>query len=151
MTPQLRGECTLNDPHLHSMHRQKEILPHDDLCGTIINAAIVIHRALGPGLLESAYQTCLEYELKSFGLQIATGVPLRVAYRTVQLNLVYRIDMIVEQTVVVELKAVPRMHPVYAAQLLSYLRLGNYPIGLLLNFHTPYMRDGIKRMIHNVR
>lgn len=126
-------------------------LPLNDISGAIVNAATIVHRALGPGLLESAYQKCLEYELKSLGLHVASGVALDITYRTITLRGMYRMDMIVEDAVVVELKAVTKMHPVYTAQLLSYLKLGNYPLGLLLNFHTPYMRDGIHRMIHSAR
>ncbi len=118
------------------------------ITGKIIDAAIRVHSAIGPGLLESAYQICMEYELSQRGLQVESNVALPILYAGVHLDACYRIDMLVERSVMVELKAVARLHPVHTAQLLSYLRLSNHRIGLLLNFHECRLKDGIIRLIN---
>jgi GxxExxY protein len=123
----------------------------NDVTGEIVDAAIRVHSGVGPGLLESAYQVCMEYELSKRGLRIQANVPLPVCYDGVQLNACYRIDLLVEGRVLVELKAVAKLHPLHTAQLLSYLRLSNNRIGLLLNFHECRMKDGIVRLIHTPR
>jgi GxxExxY protein len=127
-------------------------LSHHDttLTGQVINAAIIVHTALGPGLLESAYQTCLVHELRERRLRIQTQVPLVVRYKTLTLNDAYRMDLVVEGMLVVELKAVKQLHSIHEAQLLSYLKLSGFTIGLLINFHVPLLRDGIRRMVHDV-
>jgi GxxExxY protein len=117
--------------------------------GQIVDAAIRVHRAIGPGLLESAYQKCMEYELAHRGLQVEANVALPIRYGSVQLEACYRIDLLVEGSVMVELKAVARLHPLHSAQLLSYLRLSNTRIGLLLNFHECRLKDGIVRIINS--
>ena len=114
----------------------------------IIRAALSVHSALGPGLLESAYRACLSHDLALRGLKVQAEVPLSVRYNGIQLDIGYRIDMVVEGIVVVELKTVNRLLPVHEAQLLSYLRLSNRPVGLLINFHAARLRDGIKRMVN---
>ena len=119
----------------------------DPLSGRIIGCAIEVHRALGPGLLESAYEECLAYELTANGLHIARQVPLPVVYKGVRLECGYRIDMIVQGTHLLELKAVEALIPIYEAQVLTYLRLRNLNVGLLINFHTRLLRDGIKRLV----
>jgi GxxExxY protein len=116
------------------------------ISGAIIDAAISVHSALGPGLLESAYEACLLYELRKRGLSVEAQVPLPVVYESVRLEIGYRIDLLVEDVVVVELKACESIVPVHRIQLLSYLKLSKKPLGLLLNFHVPLMRDGIVRM-----
>ncbi|MGZ5090546.1 MAG: GxxExxY protein [Burkholderiales bacterium] len=116
--------------------------------GVVVDAAIKVHSALGPGLLESAYQTCLEYELLRRNLRIRKQVALPVHYADVVLDVGYRLDLVVEDRVVVELKAVDKIVPLHDAQLLSYLKLGGYRIGLLINFHTVHLRDGIKRLVN---
>lgn len=116
------------------------------ISGTIVDAAIAVHSALGPGLLESAYEACLLYELRKRGLRVESQVPLPVVYESVKLEVGYRIDLLVENVIVVELKACESIAPVHRIQLLSYLKLSNKPLGLLLNFHVPLMRDGIVRM-----
>jgi GxxExxY protein len=118
------------------------------LTGKIIQAAMKIHTALGPGLLESAYEACLEYELIKMGLKVKRQKPLPIIYEEVHLECGYRIDLLVEDTVIVELKAVEALAPIHHAQLLSYLRLAGKKLGLLINFHTEHLRDGIVRKIN---
>ncbi len=122
----------------------------NEVSGTIVDAAIQVHSALGPGLLESAYQTCLMYELRERGLTVRNQVPLPIVYKTIRLPVGYRIDLVVHETVIVELKTVPELLPVHRAQLLTYLKLSGRRLGLLLNFHVPRMRDGIKRMVNRL-
>ena len=124
------------------------MMDRSDLTGTIIAAAMRVHSELGPGLLETAYEACLAYELRHRGLQVQTQVELPIAYGDVRLDVGYRIDLLVEGTVIVELKAVQTLVPLHEAQLLSYLRLSKRNVGLLINFHTEHLRDGIKRMIN---
>ncbi|MEN3353231.1 MAG: hypothetical protein V7640_1389 [Betaproteobacteria bacterium] len=114
----------------------------------VVDAAMKVHSALGPGLLESAYQTCLEYELFRRDVRIRKQVALPVCYADVVLDVGYRLDLLVEERVVVELKAVDKLVPLHDAQLLSYLKLGRYRIGLLINFHTVHLRNGIKRLVN---
>jgi GxxExxY protein len=117
----------------------------------IIGAAIEIHKLLGPGLLESAYEVCLAHELSVAEICFERQVPVPVTYKSVPLDCGYRLDFLVEKTVVVELKAVEGLQPIHQAQLLTYLKLGGWPIGLLINFNVPVLREGIKRMVHNLR
>ena len=109
-----------------------------------------VHRVLGPGLLENAYETCLAYELRKRGYRVKTQVPLPVVYEDVRLDLAYRIDLLIDDVVVVELKAVPKLSVVHEAQLLSYLRLSRHRVGLLINFHTLLLKHGIKRMVNEL-
>lgn len=113
--------------------------------GQIVDAAMKVHSALGPGLLESAYEACLVHELRSRGLRVAVQVALPVAYESMKIELGYRLDLVVEEAVIVELKAQARLLAVHEAQLLSYLKLSGYRVGLLVNFHAPRLKDGIKR------
>lgn len=114
----------------------------------ILGGAIDVHRHLGPGLLESTYETCLVYELKLRGLFVEKQKELPVVYRDVHIDCGYRIDLLVEDTVVVELKAVEQLHPIHEAQLLSYLKLSGCPVGLLINFNVRRLVDGVKRLVH---
>lgn len=114
----------------------------------IIGCAIEVHRALGVGLLESAYQECLYYDLKKLGLHVEKEKPMPVVYKEVKLDYGYRMDLVVEKKVVVEIKAVEFLNDVHKAQLLTYLRLGNYKLGLLMNFHSTVLTKGIKRIIN---
>jgi len=114
----------------------------------IIGAAIAVHAALGPGLLESAYEACLEYELVRVGLAVERQVPLPVVYRGVRLDCGYRLDLLVERSVVVEVKAVSELVPIHDAQVISYLRLSGCKIGLILNFNVLKLRDGIRRLVN---
>ncbi|MGB9594030.1 MAG: GxxExxY protein [Anaerolineae bacterium] len=122
----------------------------DDITEAIIGAAIQVHRSLGPGLLESAYEACLEYELIQKGLRVERQKPLPVVYRDVRLDCGYRIDLLVEDAVVVEIKAVDHLLPIHEAQLLSYLKLSGYQIGLLINFNTRMLKQGIRRFANNL-
>jgi GxxExxY protein len=114
----------------------------------IIGAAIEVHRTLGPGLLESAYQECLFYELRSLGLSVKKEVTLPIIYKEIKLNHGYRIDLLVNDKIVIELKTVESFTDVHFAQILTYLKLGEYPLGLLINFHTKLLKNGIKRFIN---
>jgi GxxExxY protein len=120
-----------------------------DLTPQIIGAAIKIHRRLGPGLLESAYEACLTYELEQLGFHIQRQKPVPLIYGGVKLDCGFRADLVVNGLVVVEIKCKEAIHPVDQAQLLSHLRLLNLQIGLLLNFHVLLLKDGIKRMVNN--
>jgi GxxExxY protein len=111
----------------------------------IIGAAIEVHRTLGPGLLESAYHACLLHELRQQGLEVEKEKTLPVVYKGVTLDCGYRIDLLIEKTVVVELKAVDELTPIHEAQVLSYLKLSGCPIGLLINFNVRQLSQGIKR------
>ena len=115
----------------------------------IIGAAMRVHTALGCGLLESAYEACLAYELVEDGLHIQSQVPLPLVYRTVRLECLYRMDVLVEDSIILELKTVDAILPVHEAQLLSYLKLSDKRLGLLLNFHAEHLRDGIRRVVND--
>ena len=119
----------------------------DSLTESVIGLAIEVHRALVPGLLESAYQECLCYELKTNGIAFARQVALPVAYKAVKLDCGYRMDLVVDDRLVVELKTVEKILPIHEAQLLTYLRLSEIRTGLLLNFNTAVLKNGIKRMV----
>jgi len=118
-----------------------------ELTDLIIGSAMMVHSALGPGLLESVYETCLEYELKSLGLLVERQKPLPVKYKNITLNDGLRIDMVVNGLVIVELKCVDKLQPVHEAQLFTYLKLSGIRTGLLLNFYTKLLKDGIKRIV----
>ena len=113
---------------------------------TIIGACIEIHRELGPGLLESAYEECLCYELSKGGLTFERQKPLPVVYKEVLLDCGYRMDLVVANCVVVELKSVEHLAPIHEAQLLTYLKIAKLPLGLLINFNVPVLKQGIKRI-----
>jgi GxxExxY protein len=117
------------------------------LTGAIIEAGIQVHRELGPGLLESAYRECMAYELRKSGYSVEKEVLFPVIYEELELDFGYRIDLLVEETVVVELKTVERFMDVHTAQILTYLKLGEYPVGLLMNFNVTQLRDGLKRFV----
>jgi len=119
----------------------------NQVSGSIVSSAMRVHSLLGPGLLESAYQACLVHELRKRGLHVASQVGLPVVYDGEKIELGYRIDLIVEKLVIVEVKCVEAIHPVHQAQLLSYMRLSGIGVGLLLNFYVTHLRDGIKRMV----
>jgi GxxExxY protein len=125
-------------------------MEEDKITEKIIGAAIEVHKALGPGLLESAYQECLLFELNSLGLDVKKEVFLPIVYKEITLNHGYRIDLLVENKVVVELKTVEILTDVHKAQILTYMKLGNYPLGLLINFHTKLLKNGLKRFINTL-
>lgn len=118
--------------------------------GEIVDAAIAVHTALGPGALESAYEACLAWELRYRGRDVVTQLAIPLVYRGVRLDAGYRLDLLVDGAVVVEVKAVSKLLPVHDAQLLSYLRLGDYRLGLLINFHVSALVDGIKRRVNRL-
>jgi GxxExxY protein len=119
----------------------------NQVSGAIISSAMHVHSVLGPGLLESAYQGCLAHELRKRGFEVATQVGLPVVFDGEKIELGYRIDLVVENLVIVEIKSVDTIHPVHQAQLLSYMRLSGIGVGLLINFYVTHLRDGIKRMV----
>ena len=129
------------------MNARQEQIERDPLTGKIIQCAIEVHRGLGPGLLESAYEECLCYELKQAGLTFARQVPLPVVYKEVKLDCGYRQDVVVEGKVLLELKTVEALLPIHEAQLLTYLKLSGIKKGLLMNFIVAVLKDGIKRMV----
>jgi GxxExxY protein len=122
----------------------------NDISGQIVDASIQVHRELGPGLLESAYEACLAYELKKRGLKAFTQVGLPVIYDEVKLDVGYRIDLLVEDCIIVELKAVEHVLPLHEAQLITYLKLADKRLGLLINFNVLRVKDGIKRFANNL-
>jgi GxxExxY protein len=121
----------------------------NEISSQILGAAFKVHTAIGPGVLESVYQTCLHHELRKAGLRVDAQVSLPVLYDHLKLDSGYRIDLLVEDTVIVELKCVDSILPIHSAQLLTHLKLANKPLGLLLNLDVVHMRDGIKRIINN--
>jgi len=126
---------------------EKDIL--NQITNSIIACAIDVHRALGLGLLESAYEACLAFELAERGLKIEQQKPLPVVYRRVRLDCGYRLDILVEKSVIVEIKVVDHIAPIHKAQLLSYLSLSGCKVGLLINFNVKVLKDGIRRMVSN--
>ncbi len=125
-------------------------MTENEISKIIIGSAINVHKQLWPGLLESAYQACLWYELSIKGLNVRKEVPRPIIYQKVKLDPGYRIDLLVEHKVVIEVKTVEAFTEVHLAQLLTYLKLGNYKLGLLLNFHVTKLTDGIKRVVLNL-
>ena len=119
----------------------------DPLSGKVIELAIAVHRELGPGLLESAYEECLCYELSQAGLPFERQVPLPVNYKSVRLDCGCQMEIVVRQKLVLELKTVEKLLPIHEAQLLTYLKLSGIKNGLLLNFCTPLLKDGLKRIV----
>ncbi len=116
-----------------------------ELTDDIVDAAFTVHRELGPGLLESAYEACLAYELELRGRKVERQKAMPVVFKSVVLDCGYRVDMIVDDLVLVELKSVEEVHPIYHAQLLTYMRLGKFEVGYLMNFNVKLFKDGITR------
>src|SRR6266545_411370 len=136
---QMKGNMNHGDTEAQRKHLNK-------LSGKVIGACIEIHRELGPGLLESAYEECLAYELSKAGLRFERQRALPVRYKEVQLDCGYRLDLVIEGVLVVELKAVTELHPIHEAQLLTYLKLDQKSLGLLINFNVPTLKKGVKRV-----
>ncbi|MBV8206595.1 MAG: GxxExxY protein [Acidobacteria bacterium] len=113
----------------------------------IVDAAMKVHSALGPGLLESAYKACLKHEIEKRGLSVRTEVPLPVIYEDVKLELGYRLDLLVSELVIVEVKAIEALAPIHQAQIISYLKLSGKSLGLLINFHVAHLKNGIRRFV----
>ncbi|MBP6871573.1 MAG: GxxExxY protein [Bacteroidales bacterium] len=124
---------------------QENVISHH-----VIGLAMKIHSALGPGLLESAYRECLYYDIRESGLLVAKELPLPIIYKNVHLDHGYRIDLLVENKVVIELKAVDSLQEVHFAQVLTYLKLGHYKLGLLINFNSLSLKNGIKRIVNGL-
>lgn len=122
----------------------------NEISAQMVDAAMKVHSVLGPGLLENAYEICLKHELDNRGLRVQQQVALPAMYDGIRIDLGYRIDLLVEDQVIVELKTVDRVTPVHEAQLLSYLKLSNKRLGLLINFNVVHLRTGIKRMVNNL-
>ena len=129
--------------------RDAETQRINEITERIIGCAIEVHRHLGPGLLESAYEECTCHELVETGLLLQRQVPLPIAYKGIQLDCGYRMDAVVEKLVVVEFKTVERLLPVHEAQLLSYLKLWGLSVGLLINFHVSVLKDGLRRIVNH--
>ncbi len=119
----------------------------DSLSNRVIGCALEVHRHLGPGLLESAYEECLAYELQVAGLAFSRQVDLPVTYKGLRLDCCYRMDVVVENTLLLELKSVEALLPIHEAQLLTYMKLSGLKTGLLMNFNERYLKDGLKRMV----
>ncbi|HKW75591.1 MAG TPA: GxxExxY protein [Terriglobales bacterium] len=122
--------------------------PENRISGIILDAAIAVHSEIGPGLLESAYEACLAYELRNRGLNLQLQVPLPI--RAIKIDVAYRLDILVDDLVIVEIKAIERLLPIHEAQLLSYLKLSNKRLGLLINFHMLRLKEGYKRIANGL-
>lgn len=123
-------------------------MQENEISSVVIGAAIEVHKQLGPGLLESTYETCLEHELSLKGLNVKRQIALPVVYKNVKLNAGYRIDLLVENKVILEIKSVDRLADIHTAQLLTYLKLKDLKLGLLMNFNSVKLTDGLKRVIN---
>ncbi len=124
------------------------LLKHENSTESIIGAAIEVHKELGPGLMESAYEECLCHELNVRNLPFQRQVPLPICYKKIKLDCGYRIDIVVGNTIVLELKSIEIILPIHEAQLITYLKLSNMPVGLLINFNVPVLKDGILRRVN---
>jgi GxxExxY protein len=129
---------------------QRNTVDINKISGMIVDAAMRVHSKLGPGLLESTYEACLAYELRKRGLSVRRQVALPIVYDGIQLDDGYRIDLLVEESVIVDLKAITKVHPVHDAQVLSYLKLSGHKLGLMINFHVLHLKDGIKRFVNDI-
>ena len=130
------------------MLKTPDVLP--DLSWRILGSAIEVHRVLGPGLLESVYRACLERQLIADGMQVQAEVPIAVDYKGALVGLSYRADLIVDDCVLLELKAADKLAPIHTAQLLTYLKLTRLPLGLLINFNVKRLKDGVRRFANTV-
>ena len=117
----------------------------------IVEAAFKVHRHFGPGLLESAYEACLAHELLDMGFKVEKQVALPLVYREVKLDTGYRLDLWVERKVIIEVKAVEGIHPVHMAQMITYLKLTGNKLGLIMNFHSALLKDGMRRVVNNLK
>lgn len=122
----------------------------ETLATEIVDACVMVHRHLGPGLLESAYTNCLAYELRSRDLDVRLEVPLGLQYGDFLIQAAYRLDMLVADRIIIENKSVDSLHPIHQAQLLTYLRLSGLHLGFLINWNVPVIKAGIKRMVHHL-
>lgn len=125
-------------------------MTENELSRIVFDCALKVHQSLGPGLLESAYEKCLFYELKKIGLRVEKQKPLPLIYEEVKLDVGYRIDIIVENKLIIEIKSVEALNDVHFAQLLTYLKLTNCKLGLLINFNVSLIKNGVKRVVNNL-
>ena len=121
----------------------------EELAKETVDAAFQVHSTLGPGLLESAYEACLVYELEKRGLNVASQIPQIIAYGDITIEAGYRLDLLINDQLIIELKAVESLLPIHKAQILTYLKLSNKTLGLLINFNVPLIKNGIKRIVNN--
>lgn len=142
------GVAVLEETGLQDSPADYQADSRDPLTAAVIGAAIEVHRALGPGLLESAYEECLCHELTLRRIAFERQVSLPVSYKGVKLDCGYRLDLLIEQRLVIEIKTVEELTPVHSAQIITYLKLGSFPCGLLINFHVHLLRNGIKRFFN---
>jgi GxxExxY protein len=129
----------------------RSVLRINEVTGRAIEAAMSVHSAVGPGLLEKAYDACFSWELRKIGSQFEHQLKLQVFYHGLRIDAGFRIDYLVENCVLIEIKAVDKLHPVHSAQLLSYFKLSGLTVGLLINFNVVHLRDGIRRLVNNYR
>jgi len=147
-SPKSDPQKTETDHHQDTKAPRKDLsIDEERAASCIVDAAIKVHKALGSGLLESVYETCLAYELGHRGLRVETQVPLPVVYEGLTLDAGYRLDIVVEDIAVIELKALEKLGPIHDAQLLTYLKLSGRRLGFLLNFNVPLMKNGISRFV----
>jgi GxxExxY protein len=125
-------------------------MTYKELSYSVVGAAINVHKELGPGLLEKVYQECLFYELSKLGFQVEKEIAIPITYKGIQLDCGFRMDMLVENKLVIETKTVNEIHDIHRAQLLSYLKQGDYRLGLLINFHTVHLKNGIRRVVNGL-
>lgn len=125
-------------------------MTENELSYKIIGAALEVHKTIGVGLLENAYEVALVYELKKLDLKVENQVSLPLKYKELSINYAYRIDLIVENKVIIEIKSVLDIHPIFYSQVLTYLKLTNIKLGLLINFNTPLIKDGIHRIVNKL-
>jgi GxxExxY protein len=140
-----------NKPKPSRQKTKEQIMDINQLSSKIIGSAIEVHKALGPGLLESSYQKCLCHELCLRRIAFENEKPLPLVYKGEKLDCAYQMDLVVEDAIIVELKSCEKLEPIHEAQLLTYLKLSDLTLGLLLNFNVPVMRDGIKRIVNKLK
>jgi GxxExxY protein len=133
-----------------NQRRVRKVMTENEIATKIIGSAIELHKKLGPGLLESAYENALAFDLKEIGLKVKQQVPIPFVYKEVKLDVGYKLDLIVEDLVVVEIKSVEALAPVFYSQLLTYLKLSDLKLGLLINFNTKLLKEGIHRVVNNL-
>ena len=135
---------------LQSEKQIGEAMAEDELAKIVFHSGMKIHKTLGPGLLESVYEECLFYEIEKHGLVVAKQVPLPVVYENIKLDGGFRVDLLVEKKLIIEIKSVEELHKLHFAQVLTYLRLSNIKLGLLINFNTNMFKDGVKRVANGL-
>lgn len=131
--------------------RERHGMSENRIAEGVVEAAFRVHRWFGPGLLESAYEACLAHELVEMGFAVEKQVPLPLTYRDVKLDAGYRLDLWVNRAVIIEVKAIEELHPVHMAQMITYLKLTGNSLGLIINFHSALLKDGIRRVVNNLK